>query len=333
MNGMVNVVLYFPRYMMITGIAALALAFCMPELRAMEKPDFETLLPIVLTQHVPAGIVGLLLAGLLAAFMSNFAATLNAAPAYIVNDVYQRFIEPDCPPRKAVRLSRLASGLVLAVGIAFGMFAESINETMLWIVGALYSGYVMANVLKWYWWRFNGYGYFWGMVSGLAASLVIPELAQLESVHTWLESRVGAFNTLFLIPPILIISALGCFLGTWLTPPEDDAVLLHFYRTTRPWGRWEPIRDLALADDPSFEPNMNFKRDVFNVAIGLVWQLCLTALPIYVVLQQWSSVAQIAALLAATSIILKFTWYNHLERAAATTTELSAGLAAARLRG
>ena len=59
MNGMVNVVLYFPRYMMIAGITVLALAFCMPQLRAMDKPDFEKLLPIVLTQYVPAGVVGL----------------------------------------------------------------------------------------------------------------------------------------------------------------------------------------------------------------------------------------------------------------------------------
>ncbi|HEY2760819.1 MAG TPA: hypothetical protein VGI75_08750, partial [Pirellulales bacterium] len=80
MNGMVNVVLYFPRYFMVTGITILALAFWMPELRAMEKPDFERLLPLVLTRDVPVGVVGLLLAGLLAAFMSNFAATINAAP-------------------------------------------------------------------------------------------------------------------------------------------------------------------------------------------------------------------------------------------------------------
>ena len=61
----------------------------------MDKPDFEKLLPIVLTHYVPAGVVGLLLAGLLAAFMSNFAATINAAPAYIVNDIYKRFINPN----------------------------------------------------------------------------------------------------------------------------------------------------------------------------------------------------------------------------------------------
>ena len=60
----------------------------------MDKPDFEKLLPIVLSQYIPAGVVGFLLAGLLAAFMSNFAATINAAPAYIVNDIYMRFINP-----------------------------------------------------------------------------------------------------------------------------------------------------------------------------------------------------------------------------------------------
>ena len=102
MSGMVNVVLYFPRYLMIAGITVLALAFCMPQLRAMDKPDFEKLLPIVLSQYVPVGVVGFLLAGLMAAFMSNFAATLNAAPAYIVNDIYKRFINSNASGKREV---------------------------------------------------------------------------------------------------------------------------------------------------------------------------------------------------------------------------------------
>src|SRR5512137_1088564 len=114
--------------MMITGLTILGLAFCLPELRAMPKPDFEKLLPIVLTQYVPVGVVGLLLAGLLAAFMSNFAATLNAAPAYLVNDIYKRFIDPGIGPRAQVRMSRLASLAVLAVGIAFGLLTRRITD-------------------------------------------------------------------------------------------------------------------------------------------------------------------------------------------------------------
>jgi len=104
--------------MMITGITILALAFCMTDLRGMDKPDFEKLLPIVLTRYVPQGVVGFLLAGLLAAFMSNFAATINAAPAYIVNDIYKRFINPASPARTQVRMSRVASVGVLAVGFS-----------------------------------------------------------------------------------------------------------------------------------------------------------------------------------------------------------------------
>ena len=106
MNGMVNVVLYFPRYMMITGITVLALAFCMPQLRGMDKPDFEKLLPIVLSQYVPVGVVGFLLAGLMAAFMSNFAATINAAPAYIVNDIYKHHRRHDVDRRRALQRLR-----------------------------------------------------------------------------------------------------------------------------------------------------------------------------------------------------------------------------------
>jgi Na+/proline symporter len=313
MNGMVNVVLYFPRYMMITGITVLALAFSMPQIQQMkDKSEYEGLLPIVLSQHVPTGVVGLLLAGLLAAFMSNFAATLNAAPAYLVNDVYKRFVDPQCPPRKAVTLSRVSSVAILIIGIWMGLRMENITGIMQWIVGALYSGYVIANVLKWHWWRFNGYGYFWGMMSGMAAAMALPEVAKQEAVAQWINASFGTINDLYFIPPILAISALGCLAGTLLTPPEDEATLLHFYRTTRPWGWWGPIAAKAAGEAPPAPPNLNLRRDAVNVAVGIVWQLCLTALPIYIVLQQWSWVGKIAAVLAAASVYLKFNWYDKL---------------------
>jgi Na+/proline symporter len=311
MNGMVNVVLYFPRYLMVAGLTVIAFAFCMPELRAMDKPDFEKLFPIVLSQHIPSGAVGFLLAGLLAAFMSNFAATINAAPAYIVNDIYLRFINPNSPPRSQVRMSRLASVAVLVVGICFGLFTARITDVMMWIVGALYGGYVMANVLKWYWWRFNGYGYFWGMASGIVSAMFVPSLA-----NTFFAARLGHdVNPLYTFPAIFGISIVGCLLGTLLSKPEDDAILMKFYKTVRPWGAWGPIRDKVLLEDPSFVPNGDFRRDMTNVVVGIVWQLCLTALPIYLVLQNWSWVAYIAAALATTSVFLKFNWYDKLEKA------------------
>ena len=251
MNGMVNLVLYFPRYMMITGITVLAIGVLMEELRTMKADQFEELLPIVLTRHIPTGVVGLLLAGLMAAFMSNFAATLNAAPAYIVNDVYKRFINPDCTPRRAVALSRLASMAVLAIGIAFGMLTTRITGVMMWIVGALYTGYVMANVLKWYWWRFNGYGYFWGMVSGIGAAMIASEVAAQPAVKAWFIEHIGNMNSLYLIPPILLASAIGCLAGTLLTPPEDEETLLNFYVKTRPWAPGDPSANRRSPPSPA----------------------------------------------------------------------------------
>ena len=106
MNGFVNVVLLIPRYMLITGLTVLALAFFSPQLRAMgDGVDFELILPLALKSFVPTGLLGLLIAALLAAFMSNFAATVNAAPAYIVNDIYRKYMRPDADQRTLVRMS------------------------------------------------------------------------------------------------------------------------------------------------------------------------------------------------------------------------------------
>lgn len=320
MNGMVCCVLYFPRYMMITGITVLAIAFCLPELRAMAKPDFEMVLPIVIAKSIPAGVVGLLLAGLLAAFMSNFAATINAAPAYLVNDIYKRFINPNSSGPTDVMLSRIASLAVLAVGIGVGLAVTRIMDMTLWITGALYSGYVMANILKWIWWRFNGYGYFWGMMAGILGAMLIPEFTpQIShalfppSVATVVES-----NPVYLVPLLLILSLLGCIIGTYFSAPEDAAILKHFYRTTRPWGFWGPIRDEVLREDPSFQPNNDFGKDAINVAVGIVWQTCLTALPIFIVLRSWNWAFGALGLVFVTSLFIKFNWYDKLPPAEAT---------------
>lgn len=313
MNGMVTVVLMFPRYMMIAGITVLALAFCLPELQAQAKPDFEKILPAVL-QYIPTGVVGFLLAGLAAAFMSNFAATLNAAPAYVVNDIYKRFINANAGGKKEVALSRVVSLVFLVIGVCFGIFSKSITEVMMWLVGGLYGGYVLANVLKWYWWRFNGYGYFWGMMTGILSAMLVPESPFFPGFAKMILGHSVA-NTLYLFPLVLGISVVGCIAGTLLTKPEDDAVLKKFYKTVNPWGVWGPIRAKVMAETPDFQPNHEAARDLSNVAIGIVWQLCLVTLPIYLVLHKWSWAGGIVILLAATSIYLKFKWFDKLEPA------------------
>ena len=218
--------------------------------------DLEMILPDTLGRFVPAGLLGLLVAGLLAAFMSNFAATVNAAPPYIVNDIYKRFINPNAEQKTYVRLSYVASLGVVILGVTMGWFVDSINEVIQWITAALWGGYTASNVLKWYWWRFNGYGYFWGMVTGIGASLL---LVVFQRLHLTTLSALNSF------PVILAVSVVGCVAGTLLTKPDEDEVLKSFYRRVRPWGFWGPVLEKVRKADPAFQPNRDFWRDMFNI--------------------------------------------------------------------
>ena len=301
MSGFVNVVLIFPRYMLVTGLTILALAFFMTDLREMgEGIDFELILPFALKNYVPAGLLGLLIAGLLAAFMSTFAATTNAAPAYVVNDIYKRYINPDAPAKRYVYLSYAASLLFVVIGTIIGLFVPSLNEIVLWIVSALYGSYTASNFLKWYWWRFNGYGYFWGMVIGIAAAMIIP----------WLMPDVPA---LYSFPIILAVSLAGCIAGSLLTPPDDEEVLKNFYLKTRPWGFWKPIHDKLLLEQPDLQPNRGFRKDMFNVLIGIIWQTALVATPIFLVIRHFEKMGIALAVVVVTTLILKKTWYDRVE--------------------
>jgi SSS family solute:Na+ symporter len=314
MSAWVNIVLTPPRYFLVIGLTVLAAAFYGPSLRAMgTNMDFELVLPYALGRFVPMGLLGFLIAGLLAAFMSNFAATVNAAPPYFVNDIYKRFINPNASPKTYVRLSYLTSFAVVVIGVAIGWKVTSVNAVVVWIVSGLWGGYTASNVLKWYWWRFNGYGYFWGMITGIASALGMPSIvSQLPVVKHLLATYSINMDVVIIFPIVVAISLIGCLLGTLLTKPEDDAILMDFYRRVRPWGFWGPILKKVLAEDPGFKRNKDFLRDMFNIAVGIVWQIALVALPLYIVIHEYGRAGLALAIILVTSAILKFTWYDHL---------------------
>ena len=314
MSSLVSVVLNPSRYFMIAGLTVLALVnFNALYKSSLTSPDFEAILPEVLANYIPVGLLGILMAGLIASFMSNFAATVNAAPAYIVNDIYKRYINPNAEPKKYVRMSYITSVLVVIVGVSVGFFVESINQVVIWITSALYGGYTASNVLKWYWWRFNGHGYFWGMLSGILTSLVLLLLDSVNMIpflHNWPLENNLSMNS---FPVIFVVSIIGCLVATWLTKPESDETLIKFYTTVRPWGFWKPVLEKVKAQNPSFQPNKDFKRDIFNIAVGIVWQITLMAFPVFLVIKEWSALIITLIILVITTIILKFTWWDKLE--------------------
>jgi Na+/proline symporter len=297
-NMMMALVSLAPRFLLIAGIAVLGIVFFSPDLAGMgAKVDFEKILPGVLQQYVPIGFKGILIAALLAAFMSTFVSTVNSGAAYVVNDIYKRYIRPDASPKRLVALGWITSSAVILLGIGFGYFTVSVHNITEWIVSALVPAFVAPNVLKWHWWRFNGYGFFAGMVAGTVAAV----LKLYVSIHP-------VFGFLL----ILVISFAASIIACLLTKPESDDVLKSFYRTVRPWGFWHPIYEKCRADDPRFQKNRDFPRDMFNIAVGLVWQTSMVTAPIYLVLKHWPQFWLSAAIFGVTSAILKFTWYNKL---------------------
>ena len=300
MSGVVSAAL-LPRWWMIGGITVLAIHFMSPQFRTTTTADFELVLPWVIREMIPPGMLGVLLAGLLAAFMSTFSATINAGGAYLVNDLYKRYLVKDASQRHYVAVSWIGQIVILAVGIFVGFHLASINNITQWIVGALWGGYTAPNILKWHWWRFNGYGYFWGMVAGIGAALALPSVA--PGTHP----LVG-------FPFIFGASLVASVAGSLLTDPEADDVLARFYTRVRPWGWWGPVRAKVMAQDPAFEPNRNAWLDAANVTIGIVWQMTLVTIPLYMVLRNMQGLWVSLGILLVTSWTLKKTWYDRLPR-------------------
>jgi Na+/proline symporter len=299
MSGFVSVALQPIRYLMIAGFAVLGLLYYERlNLMVGDKVDFEQILPSAMIEFLPAGLLGLLLAGLLAAFMSTFAGTLNAAQAYIVNDIFLKR-NPDANKKELSRANYLSGILVVILSIILGLYIPDINRILQWIVSGLWGGYIASNVLKWYWWRFNGHGYFWGMLAGLVPAMIFPIL---------FEGKLD----LYYFPLLLVLSVAGCIIGTYMAPATDEKTLMNFYSNVKPWGFWKPILQKVQVENPSFSPNRNFKMDMFNVTIGTIGQTALVALPVYVVLMDGTGIGVTIALIILSGVIMKKTWWDKL---------------------
>jgi len=290
-----------PRWFMIVGITTLALVYFSNDLVAMgDNVDFELVLPWVISEFLPVGLVGFVLAGMLAAFMSTFDSTVNAGAAYLVNDVYKRYFNPNAPTGLYIKASYIASFLIVGVGIAFGFMSESVNSVTQWIVSGLFGGYTAPNILKWHWWRFNGFGYFCGMIAGVLAALIMPmALPEL--------SPLNAF------PFILIVSGIAGIGGSLMTAPDDEKTLEEFYKNVRPWGFWKPILKKIQSSDANVRKNDNFYRDMFNIFIGMVWQINMVLVPIYLLVYEYTAFTVSLILVIGTTLILKKNWYDKLD--------------------
>src|SRR5580704_13924215 len=223
-----------PRWAMISGFVFLAAS------GMVASADPEKILPVVIVQMIPAGLRGALIAALLAAFMSSFGSTVNAAASMVVRDMVQP-AKPGLSVKALIRVSYIATVSTVVVGIAIGTQAESIKSIWVWMLAGVIGATLIPNVLRWHWWRFNGWGYAAGIFGGLGAATLFG----IGQTFHWF--RAAGLAEYVYAPIIWLASLAGCLSGSLLTPATPTAVLETFYTRVRPFGFWQPVRARCAA--------------------------------------------------------------------------------------
>ena len=268
------------------------------------RADPETALPLIIGSMLPVGLVGFMLAALLSGFLATFSSTVNGGAAYLVKDIYQRYINPEADNKTLVRVSYLSSSLLILAGLIISIFGSSINTAFLWIFGTLAAGILPPNVLRWYWWRLNGQGYAAGVFGGMALSLGQVFFDQFVFAEP-LPLYIG-------FPVIAIASTLITIVVSLLTQPTDIETLKNFYRKVQPAGLWKPAKDAVLAEEPGFRKQLSFAVEAFNTLVAMIGITALYVSMLYLVLHRLTVGFALLGTTLVTVIILYFTWYKTL---------------------
>ena len=268
------------------------------------RSDPEAALPLIIGSMLPAGLVGFMLAALLSGFLATFSSTVNGGAAYLVKDIYQRYINPEATNRQLVWASYISSALLIVTGLIISLFGSSINTAFLWIFGTLAAGILPPNVLRWYWWRLNGQGYAAGVFGGMVLSL-----GQVFLDTMYLDQPLPLYIG---FPVIALASTLITITVSLLTQPTDIETLKTFYRKVQPAGFWNPARRAVYEETPGFKKHLHFRVEFFNTIVAMIGITALYVSMLYLVLHRLEIGFALLATTAVSVIILYFTWYKTL---------------------
>jgi Na+/proline symporter len=277
------------------------------------RSDPETALPLIIGSMLPIGLVGFMLAALLSGFLATFSSTVNGGAAYLVKDIYQRYLNPEADNKTLVRVSYISSALLILTGLIISIFGSSINTAFLWIFGTLAAGILPPNVLRWYWWRLNGQGYAAGVFGGMALSLGQVFFDQFVFAQP-LPLYIG-------FPVIALASTLLTIAVSLITQPTDAETLKTFYRKVQPAGFWAPVKREVLEDQPDFKKQLSFSVEFLNTVVAMIGITALYVSMLYLVLNRLQVGFGLLAITLTAVIVLYFTWYKTLPPPSAPPSE------------
>lgn len=287
------------RWPFIMAIAILAVSLSASG-RVIENP--EVVLPTVLMELFPPGIKGLLVAGLLAAAMSTYVAIVNSGAAYWVNDIYQRFLRPEADRKTLISQSRIASVAIVILGLMSTYAFSSLNDVWGFLTMGFGVGLIVPQFIRWYWWRFNGFGYAGGTFVGMLVAIVMRFV-------------IGDFTEMQMFFTTAGVTFLGSIVISMFFPATDMETLKTFYIRTRPFGFWGPVRALVTNELDMAAVNKENRRDIFSTFVAVPWMLFMGITPMLFVTKQWTYFGYAGAILLVLTVILYFSWFKHLNKA------------------
>ena len=230
-------------------LVALASLLVFPDLQSLQTAfpqmdpsviDHDLAYPAMLT-FLPHGLLGLVLASLISAYMSTMSTQVNWGASYIVNDCYRRFIRPEASGKELVRVGRIATVLLMLTSCTFALYLENAMQafSILLTIGA---GTGLLFILRWFWWRINA----WSEVSAMVISFIVAiyfNFADLPEWSSWQKLLAG-----------IAVTTIGWVAVTLLTPPTDKSTLRDFVRLVQPGGKgWVKVERDAIDEGQTLQ--------------------------------------------------------------------------------
>ena len=233
----------------VVGVGSL---FLIPDVTAYgEHYTAEHAYVIMLMKYLPAGLKGLMVAALMAAYMSTISTHVNFGASYVVNDLYKRFVSPNGSEKSYVLVSKLSTIVLAVLAGVYAYYSESI-ATGWYTFFELMSGAGFAVLLRWYWWRISA----WSEIAAMASSLIVFSLLNYTQLFQGLFDALGLGAYNYLLDEYAVRFTLNVVISTaiWVSvtfimPPEKDEHLVKFYQRVQPPGGWKRIAHLAGHSD------------------------------------------------------------------------------------
>ncbi|HVS62381.1 MAG TPA: sodium:solute symporter family protein [Thermoanaerobaculia bacterium] len=235
-------------------LIALASMIVFPDLAALQEafPHMDVgivkddLAYFAMLTHLPSGLLGLVIASLIAAYMSTISTHLNWGSSYVVNDFYRRFLNPAATEQQLVRAGRLSTVALMVLSAILALFLSNALQAfnILLSIGA---GTGLIFILRWFWWRINA----WTEIAGMIISFGVALYLQLVHPALGFEPLSTASGLLLGVG----LTTVGWLAVTLLTRPTDEQTLRRFYRVVRPAGPgWGRMLERARSDGDALEP-------------------------------------------------------------------------------